>query len=65
MAKIKFLDLFCGCGGLSYGFIENKNFILKLSADNDESSIQSYKSHIKRKGLNENLALNLDLTKIW
>lgn len=62
MAKIKFLDLFCGCGGLSYGFIENKNFILKLSADNDESSIQSYKSHIKQKGLNENLALNLDLT---
>lgn len=62
MAKIKFLDLFCGCGGLSYGFIENKNFNLKLSADNDESSIQSYKRHIKHKGLNENLALNLDLT---
>lgn len=35
MKKIKFLDLFSGCGGLSEGFLNNKNFLPVNIIDND------------------------------
>lgn len=38
----KIVDLFCGCGGLSYGF-EQEGFETVLGIDNDEAAIDTFK----------------------
>ncbi len=35
------LDLFCGCGGLSYGF-QSAGFNVVLGIDNDATSLQTF-----------------------
>ena len=42
MKKIKFIDIFCGAGGLSYSF-KKKNHDLKLAVDIDPISIKTLK----------------------
>lgn len=53
--NIKVLDLFCGCGGLSYGFIL-AGFDVVMGVDNDEPSLETFKAN--HKGAK---ALNIDL----
>ncbi|MCL1944770.1 MAG: DNA cytosine methyltransferase [Firmicutes bacterium] len=40
--KVRVVDLFCGVGGLSYGFYHNKNFDIVLANDIDKDAIQAY-----------------------
>lgn len=44
MRKYKFIDLFCGCGGLSLGF-EQAGFEPIAGLDFKQAAINSYKSH--------------------
>lgn len=45
------LDLFCGCGGLSYGF-ESAGFDVLLGIDNDEKALEVFElNHKNAKGL--------------
>ena len=41
MGKYNAIDLFCGCGGLSYGF-ENAGFNILLGIDNDEKALETF-----------------------
>ena len=62
MSKVRFVDLFCGCGGLSYGFKKNKHFILQAAIDNDLKCIETYKNNID-KNLENSFIDCLDITK--
>lgn len=42
----KLLDLFCGCGGLSYGF-QQAGFDVLLGIDNDETALKTFKKNLK------------------
>lgn len=46
MKKYQYIDLFCGCGGLSLGF-EQAGFTPKAGIDFKESAINTYKRHFK------------------
>lgn len=46
MRKIRFIDLFCGCGGLSLGF-EQAGFIPVAGIDFKKSAIKTYREHFK------------------
>jgi DNA (cytosine-5)-methyltransferase 1 len=55
MNKPTVLDMFCGCGGLSYGFIKAGYEVL-LGIDNDETALVTYRNtHNGAKGKNINL----------
>ena len=47
MKKIKVLDLFSGCGGLSLGF-KMAGFEISGAIDNDADSIQTFKKNFKK-----------------
>ena len=52
------IDLFCGCGGLSYGFEKAGHKVL-LGIDNDEMALKTFeKNHSNSKGIKK------DITKI-
>lgn len=54
--KYNVLDLFCGCGGLSCGFIQ-AGFNVILGVDNDEAALKTFKNnHSGSKVANINLA---------
>jgi len=56
MAKIKVLDLFSGCGGLSYGF-ERAGFEVVAGIDNWDDSLKTFqKNHKNAKVLNVDLS---------
>lgn len=42
---LKVVDIFCGAGGLSYGFYNNKNYKIVFAADIDESAVKTYKAN--------------------
>ena len=42
MKRIRVIDLFCGCGGLSYGF-EQAGFDVLLGIDNDRKALDTFK----------------------
>jgi len=48
MNKMNYADLFCGCGGFSYGFYKNRNFKNIISIDNWEKSIDVYKKNYSK-----------------
>ena len=41
--RFKLIDLFCGCGGLTSGFMQTGAFDVVYANDNDKSAIKSYK----------------------
>ena len=41
MGKYNVIDLFCGCGGLSYGF-EQAGFNVLLGIDNDAKALETF-----------------------
>lgn len=43
MSKISYIDLFSGCGGLSYGFSKNKKFECLLATDHWHKAETNYK----------------------
>ncbi|WP_439037979.1 DNA cytosine methyltransferase [Enterobacter hormaechei] len=46
--KLKIIDLFCGAGGLSCGFMKGKNgahFESVLALDNDKAAIRTYNAN--------------------
>ena len=47
MKKIKFIDIFCGAGGLSYSF-KKRNHDLKLAVDIDPISIKTLKTNFSQ-----------------
>ena len=47
MRKYNVIDLFCGCGGLSYGF-ERAGFRILLGIDNDIQALETFKLNHKR-----------------
>ena len=54
MKKHKVLDLFCGMGGLSYGFANDSIFSV-LGVDNNEWVKETYPEHTKAKHLHANI----------
>jgi DNA (cytosine-5)-methyltransferase 1 len=65
MKKVNYLDLFSGCGGLSYYFLKDKRFNLISSVDNDLSCHNTYLKLCKSLGVKqcEEKVLKLDLNK--
>mgnify|MGYP000140842038 CR=1 FL=1 len=54
--ELNVLDLFCGCGGLSYGFLQ-AGFDVLLGIDNDNAALNTFKNNHKgAKAENINLA---------
>ena len=39
--KLNSIDLFCGCGGLSYGF-EKAGYNILLGIDNDAKALETF-----------------------
>ena len=60
MKKIKFIDIFCGAGGLSYSF-KKRNHDLKLAADIDPISIRTLKTNFSR---SSKYLINEDIVKL-
>ena len=60
MKKIKFIDIFCGAGGLSYSF-KKKNHDLKLAVDIDPISIKTLKKNFPKSSKN---IINEDIVKL-
>lgn len=49
MYKINVLDLFCGCGGLSYGF-KSAGYNIVMGIDNDKTALETFKlNHVGAK----------------
>lgn len=46
MKKFNAIDLFCGCGGLSYGF-EQAGFNILLGIDNDQKALETFEYNHK------------------
>lgn len=46
MTKLKVVDLFCGCGGLSHGFLD-AGFDVLIGVDEDEAALKTYKLNHK------------------
>jgi DNA (cytosine-5)-methyltransferase 1 len=65
MKKINYLDLFSGCGGLSYHFLKDKRFNLISSADNDLACHNTYLELCNSLGIknSDKKVLKLDLNK--
>jgi len=59
--KLGFIDLFCGCGGLSLGFLQ-AGFRQLIALDNDPKAVACYNRNLKQ-GYGAR-AINLDLTSI-
>lgn len=53
---MKIVDLFCGCGGMSLGFIE-AGYDVKLSIDSWDKAVENYSKNFKHK------VLQMDLTE--
>ena len=60
MKKIKFIDIFCGAGGLSYSF-KKRNHDLKLAVDIDPISIRTLKTNFSR---SSKYLINEDIVKL-
>ena len=65
MKKVNYLDLFSGCGGLSYHFLKDKRFNLISSADNDLACHNTYLELCNSLGIknSDKKVLKLDLNK--
>lgn len=46
MTKLKVVDLFCGCGGLSHGFLD-AGFDVLIGVDHDEAALKTYQLNHK------------------
>ena len=44
---MRLLDLFCGCGGISFGF-ELAGFTISGGIDNDKDSIETFENNFKK-----------------
>lgn len=56
--KLKVIDLFCGAGGLSCGFMKGENgahFESVLALDNDKAAISTYNANFGRHGIVANI----------
>ncbi|WP_326512254.1 DNA cytosine methyltransferase [Clostridium intestinale] len=53
--KLKVIDLFCGCGGLSHGFLD-AGFDVVIGVDHEEAALKTYRYNHKN-----SFALNADL----
>lgn len=60
MKKIKFIDIFCGAGGLSYSF-KKRNHDLKLAVDIDPISIKTLKTNFSQ---SSKYLINEDIIKL-
>lgn len=56
MKKYTVIDLFCGCGGLSQGFID-AGFDVLLGVDNDQMALNTFEYNHHTKGRNIDLSL--------
>ena len=50
MKKFRLIDLFCGCGGMTRGFMDTGRFELVYANDNNEAAIESYKANFDPQG---------------
>src|SRR5688572_21743288 len=46
----RLIDLFCGCGGLTKGFIDTKRFESVWANDNNKESVLTYKANFDPEG---------------
>ena len=56
--SFKVVDLFCGCGGLSYGFHKEKYNVIE-SYDFFDKAIESYRLNYKKTN-----ATNIDISRV-
>lgn len=50
MKKFRLIDLFCGCGGMTRGFMDTGRFELVYANDNNKAAIESYKANFDPQG---------------
>lgn len=50
MKKFRLIDLFCGCGGMTRGFMDTGRFQLVYANDNNQAAIESYKANFDPEG---------------
>lgn len=55
--KLKVIDLFCGCGGLSHGFLD-AGYDVVIGVDHDDAALKTYSKNHK-----DSIALKADLFK--
>jgi DNA (cytosine-5)-methyltransferase 1 len=55
--KFTVIDLFCGCGGLSYGFIQS-GYDVTLGVDHDDAALKTFEANHP-----DSVTLNTDLSK--
>lgn len=48
--KFKLIDLFCGCGGMTQGFVETGLFDVVFANDYNKEAVQSYKANFDPSG---------------
>ena len=61
MKKLKFIDLFCGAGGLSHSF-KKRGHLLKLALDIDPISIKTLKKNFPKEEKN---IINSDIRNLF
>lgn len=66
MKKIKFIDLFSGCGGLSEAFIQNKKYLPLKIIDNDKFCFLTTLNRLKNLNIKnpEKIAIQQDITDL-
>ena len=50
MKKYRLIDLFCGCGGMTRGFMDTDRFALVYANDNNAAALESYKANFDPQG---------------
>lgn len=58
---LKFIDLFCGCGGMTLGFMQSGQFALVFANDLNDPALNSYRANFDPQG---NHSLSGDITAL-
>lgn len=64
MAKqYRLIDLFCGCGGMTRGFMDTGRFKLVYANDNNVAALESYKANFDKRGQHSDSRSIIDLVE--
>ena len=61
--KYRLIDLFCGCGGMTRGFMDTERFQVVYANDNNKVALESYKANFDKNGLHSDSRSIIDLVE--
>ena len=61
--KYKLIDLFCGCGGMTRGFMDTGRFQIVYANDNNKLALESYRANFDKNGLHSDSRSIIDLVE--